>query len=557
MRVNLPITDIEYPINDDTLILSTTDTKGRLTYVNPTFIEVSGFSKEELIGKAHNIVRHPDMPPEAFEDLWRTLKAGLPWTGLVKNRRKNGDFYWVLGNATPLLDNGKITGYLSVRTKPPQGVVEKTAPIYRQLLEGNAKNIKIQKGKIVRTDFLSKVISLFKMTVGKRITLFAAISALLLLVTGGAAWLGVTQNTVPSGLEDLLIGLTIGGMVLIALMTVYLIKNTLSPLRQAINVANTLAAGNLGVHIPLSVRYDEFSELTNALRQTGINLRATVTDVHSSALSVRHAADDIAAGSMDLSRRTEEQAASLEETSASIEELTSTVNQNTDNAQQACHLAVSSGQVTQKGDAMMQDAIVKMSSISQCASQIANIINLINDIAFQTNILALNAAVEAARAGEQGRGFAVVASEVRNLAQRSATAAKDIKTLIDGSIKNVDKGATLINQMGVTMKEITSSINRVTNVMTEISEASREQNSGIEQINQAVAQMDQRTQRNVALVEESAAAANMLKQQAMELEGAISIFKTGQTANNDAGIVRLPSENAARKHVNRLKNKAA
>ncbi|MCB1950066.1 PAS domain-containing methyl-accepting chemotaxis protein [Nitrosomonas sp.] len=557
MRVNLPITDIEYPIDDDTLILSTTDTKGRLTYVNPTFIEVSGFTKEELIGKAHNIVRHPDMPPEAFEDLWKTLKAGLPWTGLVKNRRKNGDFYWVLGNATPLMDNGKITGYLSVRTKPPQGVVEKTAPIYRQLLEGKAKNIKVQKGKIVRTDVVSKIMSCFKMTVSKRIALFAAISALLLLITDGMAWWGITQGTVPSGLSGTLIGLKIGGIALIALMTGYLIKNTISPLRQAINIANTLAAGNLGERISLSNRHDEFSELTNALRQTGINLRATVADVHSNALSVRHAAQDIAAGNWDLSQRTEEQASSLEETSASMEELTSTVNHNTDNARQACHLAVSSGQITQQGDAMMQNAIAKMSSISDSSSQIANIINVINEIAFQTNILALNAAVEAARAGEHGRGFAVVASEVRNLAQRSATAAKDIKSLIDGSIKNVDEGAVLINQMGTTMKEIANSINRVTHVMTEIAEASREQNSGIEQVNQAVAQMDQVTQQNAALVEESAAAADTLRQQAVELEGAISIFKIGQTASNNAGIVRLPSDNADQQDDDYPKTKVA
>src|SRR4030066_1359663 len=136
MRVNLPVTNVEYPITDDTLIVSTTDTKGRITYVNPTFIEVSGYSEEELIGKAHNIVRHPDVPPEAFEDLWKVLKQGLPWTGLVKNRRKNGDFYWINANATPLLENGKITGYLSVRTKAPREAIEQVAPIYRQILEG-------------------------------------------------------------------------------------------------------------------------------------------------------------------------------------------------------------------------------------------------------------------------------------------------------------------------------------------------------------------------------------------------------------------------------------
>ncbi|SET60469.1 methyl-accepting chemotaxis sensory transducer with Pas/Pac sensor [Nitrosomonas marina] len=559
MRVNLPITATEYPIYDDTLILSTTDTKGRLTYVNPTFIEVSGFTKEELIGKAHNIVRHPDMPPQAFEDLWKTLKAGLPWTGLVKNRRKNGDYYWVLGNATPLIDNGKIIGYLSVRTKPPQGVVERAEPIYRQLLDGKAKNIKIEKGKIVRTDFVGKVKSFFRMTVNKRIAFFAAISALFLVIASGTTWWGIAQDTVPSWLGGFLVGLTLCGLMLISIMAGYIIKNTVSPLRQAINIANTLAAGNLSVQIPLSTRHDEFSELTNALRQMGINLRATVADVHLNSMSVRHAAQDIAAGNMDLSQRTEEQASSLEETSASMEELTSTVSQNTESAHQACQLAVNSGQITKRGGAMMQNAISKMSSISESSSRIANIINVINEIAFQTNILALNAAVEAARAGEHGRGFAVVASEVRNLAQRSATAAKDIKNLIDGSIKNVDEGAELINQMGATMEEITNSINRVTNVMTEISDASREQRSGIEQINQAVAQMDQVTQQNAALVEESAAAADILRQQAVELEGAISIFKIGLSASNSsyADVVQLPSGNTSQKYNKQSRSRAA
>ena len=146
MRVNLPVSNTEYPIGDDTLILSTTDTKGRITYINQTFVEVSGFSEDELIGKAHNIVRHPDMPPEAFSDLWKTLQAGKSWTGLVKNRRKNGDFYWVLGNATPLIENGNIVGYLSIRTKPSRQLIEKTAPIYRQILDGKTKNLKIENG---------------------------------------------------------------------------------------------------------------------------------------------------------------------------------------------------------------------------------------------------------------------------------------------------------------------------------------------------------------------------------------------------------------------------
>ena len=165
MRVNLPVTNIEYQLDEEQLLLSTTDTKGRITYINQAFIEVSGYSEEELLGKAHNLIRHPDMPPEAFEDFWNTLKQGSPWTGLVKNRRKNGDFYWVNANATPLIENGKVTGYLSVRIKPSRETIEQVSPIYRKFLEGKAHHLKIEKGQVVRTDFIGKMKTSLALTI--------------------------------------------------------------------------------------------------------------------------------------------------------------------------------------------------------------------------------------------------------------------------------------------------------------------------------------------------------------------------------------------------------
>ena len=230
MRVNLPITNTEYPINDDTLIVSTTDTKGRITYINPTFIEVSGFSEEELIGKAHNIVRHPDMPPEAFEDLWNTLKQGLPWTGLVKNRRKNGDFYWINANATPLLENGKITGYLSVRTKAPRTAIEQATPIYRKILDGKAPNLKIEKGQVVRTDLVGKFSALFKMTMSKRIALFMAIPALFLLSAGGIGWWGLTQTQIPASLSSMIAGINVTGVSVMFYLAFCIMRNTIASL---------------------------------------------------------------------------------------------------------------------------------------------------------------------------------------------------------------------------------------------------------------------------------------------------------------------------------------
>lgn len=524
MRVNLPVSNVEYPINDDTLILSTTDTKGRITYVNRTFIEVSGFTEEELIGKAHNIVRHPDMPPEAFEDLWNSMKLGLPWTGLVKNRRKNGDFYWVIGNATPLIENGKITGYLSVRTKPPRELIEKVAPIYRKVLEGKAGNLKIEKGQVVRTDLLGRILSFFHMTVSKRIALFTGIPILFLLAVGGTAWSELSQLQSSSWIANTIAATTISSVAIMLFLGYCMSQNIILPLRKAIAIANALAAGDLQTK-KIDNRTDEFGQLIKTLNQTGINLRATVLDVKNNALSVSHAAHEIASGNMDLSQRTEEQASSLEETAASMEELTSTVRQNTDNSIQANQLAITASEITTKGGNMMNEVVQTMSSISESSNKIAEIISVIDGIAFQTNILALNAAVEAARAGEQGRGFAVVASEVRNLAGRSALAAKEIKGLIGESVGNVKDGCQLVEQAGSTMDEIVVHVRRVADLMREIATVGQEQGLGIEQVSEAVSQMDIVTQQNAALVEESAAAAKSIEHQAGQLLETVSTFK--------------------------------
>ena len=290
-------------------------------------------------------------------------------------------------------------------------------------------------------------------------------------------------------------------------------------------IAGRIAAGDLGTDV--TVKANDRTSLMFAMKSMRDNLANIVSQVRVGTDTIATASSQIASGNLDLSSRTEQQASSLEETASSMEELTSTVKQNADNARQANGLAMTASEVAKKGGAVVSQVVDTMGSINESSRKIVDIIAVIDGIAFQTNILALNAAVEAARAGEQGRGFAVVASEVRNLAQRSAAAAKEIKTLIGDSVEKVEIGAKLVDQAGATMNEIVESVKRVTDIMGEITAASQEQTSGIEQINQAITQMDEVTQQNAALVEEAAAAAESLQDQAANLSQVVSIFKTG------------------------------
>jgi len=316
----------------------------------------------------------------------------------------------------------------------------------------------------------------------------------------------------------------LGGIALGVFAGLVLMKAISEPLAEAMDVAHRVADGDLKGQATAHPE-NEFGELLRALDKMRDNLAAIVTEVRSGSDTISSASGQIAVGNMDLSQRTGEQAASLEETASSMEELTSTVRQNADNARQANQLAVSASSVATKGGEVVEQVVETMGSINESSNKIVDIIAVIDGIAFQTNILALNAAVEAARAGEQGRGFAVVASEVRNLAQRSAAAAKEIKQLIDDSVSKVESGAKLVNQAGTTMKDIVTSIQRVTDIMGEITSATQEQTAGLEQIHHAITEMDTITQQNVALVEEAASASAALQDQASSLSRVVSVFQ--------------------------------
>ena len=340
----------------------------------------------------------------------------------------------------------------------------------------------------------------------------------------------------------LLLIVSAAAIVIAIAAAVWLIRSITAPLARAVEVADRVSGGDLTAHIDVDSS-DETGQLLSALQRMQQSLVRTVSVVRQNSESVASASAQIASGNNDLSARTEQQASALEETAASMEELGSTVRQNADNARTANQLAMNASTVAAQGGEVVAEVVETMKGINASSNKIADIISVIDGIAFQTNILALNAAVEAARAGEQGRGFAVVAGEVRSLAQRSAEAAKEIKSLITASVERVEQGSALVDKAGATMTEVVTAIRRVTDIMGEISAASSEQSAGVGQVGEAVTQMDQATQQNAALVEEMAAAAASLNTQAGELVHAVAVFQLD--ANAPAARASVPAAKVA------------
>ncbi|MGR8929052.1 MAG: methyl-accepting chemotaxis protein [Gammaproteobacteria bacterium] len=749
MKINHPVTDREVMMKPGTLLVTRTNLKGIITYANDAFIEISGFSKEELIGANHNIVRHPDMPPSAFEDLWNCLKAGRPWTAPVKNRTKSGDFYWVEANVTPVYKKGKVTEYLSVRYSPSREQISDAEVLYTKLNANTAtirptglaaymnKLVNISLGKKVGVVYLLFLLPLLAALYSfYRVQQWPELSAsaILLLV---ATVLGVRlYKSIDSSLEEALnicyrlsdekfrnkLDLNRGDVIgdfkrALYSMQVKLnadlayskqvaaeatrIRQALDDVQSCVMVANNdldiiymnntvmamfknaeadirtqlpnfdsdkLLGANVdqfhknpahqrnmlanlngsysselvvgGRHmnvVATPVRNDEgerigyvaewvdrtrevkvekeieeivdsvkvgrldkrialedkqgffaklsegINELTDVIERVfhdvgstmesmaegdltnritsdyqGVylncknDINATIDklsdifgQVAESANFINNSSQEIASGNNNLSQRAEQQAANLQETAASMEELTSTVKNNADNAQQANLVASNARELAEKGGNVVAAAVAAMQEINESSNKIADIIGVIDEIAFQTNLLALNASVEAARAGEQGRGFSVVATEVRNLAQRSATAARESKELIQSSVQKVRAGSEFVNQTGTALTEIVAGVKKVGDIVAAIADASVEQSAGIAQVNQAVSQMDEITQQNAALAEQASAASVSMSDLSTNMVELLSFFKLGEEdATQNAPVVNETSSAA-------------
>nr|WP_253206957.1 PAS domain-containing methyl-accepting chemotaxis protein [Verticiella sp. GG226] len=433
MRNNQPIVDSEYLLREDQYLISRTDLDGRIVYANPAFVEVSGFERHELVGEHHNVVRHPEMPPAAFADLWDTLQRGDTWVGHVKNRRKDGRYYWVLATVSPIVQDGQVVGYGSVRVKPTEQGVEEAEALYARMLAGELRGWRLSGGElqgigwrgalrrlmIWRTDSLR---SRVYMLAGSAVAGVAGLGGLALYAAAQPA--GATPWLVPG------VATAIGvGALWLAWQGHALVRHLVEPVREALLFSRQLGAGNLTEALETNGTA-EIGELTFSLDIMRRSLLSIASDMNAGVRGVVAGAERIAQGNADLSGRTQQQAAALEETAASMEEFAASVEQNAGNAQQASQLARQVSDTAGRGSDVVQQAIQRMHAISASSRKITDIIGVIDGIAFQTNILALNAAVEAARAGEQGRGFAVVAGEVRSLAQKSAQAAKEIKQLM-------------------------------------------------------------------------------------------------------------------------------
>lgn len=489
MRRNLPVTGREFPLAEDDLIISRTDLKGFITWANTDFVRISGFEPTELMDKPHNVLRHPDMPPEAFKDLWDTVQAGRAWTGIVKNRRKDGDHYWVQADVTPIREAGRIVGYTSIRGKPTPEQVRFASTLYAEVLAGKATlasgwRLTVQQ-RLMGLTFLAVAFGVAAGRAGSDHPLPALIllGVGLLLAGWGAAPLLARISTIASGLRtaDYRHSITVQG------------SDEVAEIASGINVLHT-----------------RFYRVMQELKRTG--------------RSLRDSSGELKEGNLELSRRTEAQAAALEETGQGLHQISEAVDLTARQASNVLAEARAAQDQAVEGGKAVEALSKAVESAHAQSARILEIANVVDELAFQTNLLALNAAVEAARAGEHGRGFAVVAGEVRALAARSSESAKEIRTLLKGAEVSTREATGLARDAGQRIHTLQEKVATAGGAIQQIATATQSQSKGLGEIRTAMEQMESLTHRNAALVEEAAARAEDLDERAKELEGLVACF---------------------------------
>jgi methyl-accepting chemotaxis protein len=521
-------------------------TDGTVVEANAQFLALTGYARDELLGQHHRVlVAQAEAESAAYRDFWDRLSRGEPQGGRIRRIGKGGRELWLQASYNPLLDSrGRVQRIVKLATDVTAlHAQERQNCALRAALEGVTSNVMVADPNFEIVYMNTSAAAMMKSNendfrrdlphfdasrlVGTNIDAFhrnpghqrGMLAALSKTFTANMKIGGRSMRIVANPIFDPASGERMGSVVEWVDRTQEVATES-----EIQGIVDAVVEGRLDQRVSLDGKQGFFQDLAGGINRLVENLAAVILQVKEAANEVSRGADEISQGNLNLSQRTEEQASSLEETASSMQEMTSTVRQNADNSGQANQLAVAARDQAEKGGEVVARAVRAMTEINDSSKKIADIIGVIDEIAFQTNLLALNAAVEAARAGEQGRGFAVVASEVRNLAGRSATAAKEIKGLIKDSMRKVEEGSTLVTQSGATLEQIVAAVKKVTDIVAEIAAASHEQSAGIEQVNKAVMQLDELTQQNAALVEEASAASHSMAEQARALDESMSRF---------------------------------